>query len=233
MKYLDINSLFKTVDNVSEALFFDLEISTNEKKEITDFILNQQGKPRTYADTFAPTENDLKHDLILFTGEKINTNAGRSHMIGEEACRILRLIDGQNKKVQKALDKADKGLMTRINSGKNHPRYIHGKYCCKACSCSLWLNISSGGLQNDISLLESGLKYLKNNRDDKGSWKGFPSNYILYVLNEIDPGLVLDEMKYVGSAIERKLKKLKSSETKYDLRKNAIYERILSKINTN
>ena len=53
--------------------------------QIADFILNQQGKPDAYADTFAPTENDLKKDLVLFTGEKIKSRAGKRHMIGEVA----------------------------------------------------------------------------------------------------------------------------------------------------
>ena len=233
MNYLDTNSLFHTVDNVSEALFFNLKIDNNEKTEIVDFILNQQGKPKTYADTFAPTEIDLKQDLILFTGEKIKTNAGRCHMIGEESSRILRLIGGDSEKVQMALNKADLGLLSRINSGKNDPRYIHGTYCCKTCTSSLWLNISSGGLQHDISLLNSGLKYLKKLRDEKGGWIGFPNNYILYVLNEIETDLILDELKYAGNSIERKLKRKISSESKYDLRRKEIYERILNKINMN
>jgi hypothetical protein len=93
MKYLDRNSLFNTVDNVSEALLFALEIDHNEKTEIADFIINQQGKPRTYANTFAPTETDLRQDLILFTGEKIKSGVGKCHMIGEEASRILRKLN--------------------------------------------------------------------------------------------------------------------------------------------
>jgi hypothetical protein len=96
MKYLYTNSLFQTVDNVSEALFYGVEMGEIEKTEITDFILKQQGNPGTYANTFAPTGNDFNQNLVLFTGEKIRTNAGRSHMIGEEASRILRLIGGQN-----------------------------------------------------------------------------------------------------------------------------------------
>jgi hypothetical protein len=194
--------------------------------------LNQQGKPGTYADTFAPTEYDISQNLVLFTGEKIKTKAGRSHMIGEEASRILRLIGGENAKMQKALEKADLGLLARINSGKTDTRYIYGTYCCKTCTCSLWLNISSGGLKNDISLLESGLNYLKHNRDDKGRWKGFSANYILYVLNEIEPDLVLNELKYAGNTIERKLKRKGSAKSKYEVRRKDIYKRILGKINT-
>lgn len=233
MHYLNTNSLFQTVDQVSEALFFDREIDDKEKTGIVNFILDQQGKPGTYADTFAPTEKDLTHDLVLFTGEKIKTNAGRCHMIGEEASRILRLIGGGSDKVREALDKADDGLLSRINSVRNDLRYIPGTYCCKACTCSLWLNISSGGLKNDLPLLESGMNYLKIQRDGKGGWKGFPGNYLLYVLNEIEPDLVVNELKYAGNAIERKLKRKKSPESKYDVRRKKICERILHKININ
>ena len=107
MKYLDKNSLFKTIDNVSEAFLFNLGLDKNEKSEIADFIVGQQGKPRAYANTFAPTEIDLKQDLILFTGERIKTGAGKCHMIGEEASRILRKLDLHLDKVNDALQKAD------------------------------------------------------------------------------------------------------------------------------
>ncbi len=233
MDYLDTSSLFKTVDQVSEALFFNLEISDNEKASIADFIVHQQGKPNAYANTFAPTEWDLNHDLRLFTGETIRTNAGRRHIIGEEASRILRLIGGQDEKVLTALNNADQGLLGRINSGKKDPRYIHGTYCCKTCSSALWLNVSAGGLQNDTSLLNSGLHYLYKLRDGMGSWKGFPSNYILYVLNEIAINEARIELKYASLAIEKKLNRKTNSETKYDLRKKEIYRRILHKINRN
>jgi len=93
MQYLERNSLFITVENVSEALLFDLKIDKNEKAEIADFIISQQGMPRAYANTFAPTEMDIKQDLILFTGERIKSVVGKCHMIGEEASRILRKLD--------------------------------------------------------------------------------------------------------------------------------------------
>ena len=214
-------------------MFYGEKMSEKEKAGIIEFILSQQGKPGTYADTFAPTEHDFNCSLSLFTGERIKTNAGRSHMIGEEASRILRLIGAQNESVQRALEKADLGLLSRINAVKDNPCYINGTYCCKMCTCSLWLNISSGGLQNDILFLKSGLAYLKLNRDGKGGWKGFPANYILYVLNEIRSDLVVKELKYAGNTIERKLKRKSSPESKYDARRKDIYERILNKISSN
>ncbi len=235
MNYLDKESLFNTVDNVSEALLFNFEMNADEKKEIAEFIVNQHGKPRTYANTFAPTELDLTRDLILFTGERIKTNAGKCHMIGEEASRILRKLELQNDKISIALHQADTGLHKRIAESSKNPKYdqgIHyGTYCCKTCSCALWINLASGGLNNDIELLKGGLTYLKRHRDDKGKWIGFPYYYTLYVLNEIDTALVKDEMNYAAKTIEKKLK-IKKLENKYELRRTYIYEQILDKVNT-
>jgi hypothetical protein len=233
MKYLDKNSLFQTVDNVSEALLYDLKIDTDEKIEIADFILNQQGKPKTYADTFAPTENDLKHDLILFSGERIKTSAGKCHMIGEEASRILRKLGIQTNNVKVALQRADTGLLNRINKGRQDLRYEHGTYCCKSCTCALWINLASGGLGNDIKLLKAGLVYLKRNRDKKDRWIGYPYYYTLYILNEINRDLALDEMRYAAKSFEKRLKKKMSDENKYELRRNYICEKILEKVNSN
>jgi hypothetical protein len=233
MKYLDKNSLFKTVDNVSEALLFALEIDNNEKAEIADFIINQQGKPRTYANTFAPTENDLKQDLILFTGERIKSSVGKCHMIGEEASRILRKLDLGLDKVNDALQKADSGLQMQINKVLKNPRYEYGMYCCKSCSCGLWINLASGGLNNNTEMLRAGMDYLKKHRDNKGKWKGFPYYYTLYVLNEIKLDLAFNEMKYAAQSIERRLKKKHADKNKYDLRRNYICEQILNKISRN
>jgi hypothetical protein len=231
MQYLDKSSLFHTIDNVSEALLFGLEINENEKYKIADFIVNQHEKPRAYANTFAPTDIDLKHDLILFTGEKIKTGAGKCHMIGEEACRILRKLDLKTYKVKTALQEADRGLQKRIYESSENPRYQSGMYCCKSCSCALWINLASGGLNNDTKLLKAGLEFLRQHRDDKGRWKGFPYYYTLYVLNEILPDLAKNEMIYVTKSIDRRLKKKKINESKYDLRRNYICEQILDKVN--
>lgn len=232
MKYLDPDSLFQTVDNVSEALLFEFNIEAEEKTDIADFIISRQIK-EAYAGTFAPTDHDLKQDLILFTGERIKSNVGRRHMIGEEACRILRKLDLHSDKIDNALLKADNGLKKQIDKVYENPRYEYGMYCCKSCSCGLWINIASGGLNNDREMLKAGLNYLKKHRDNKGKWKGFPNYYTLYVLNEMDTKLALEELKYSAKFIERRTRKKKVEENKYELRRNYICELILDKVNSN
>ena len=230
MQYLDKNSLSQTIDNVSEAIFFNLEIDKKEKVQIADFIINQQSKPEAYADTFAPTENDLKQDLLLFTGEKIRSRVGKRHMIGEEASRILRKLDLDNDKVNKALKRADTGLQEKIDLCLSDSRYVYGTYCCKTCSCGMWMNMSSGGTVMDINFLKAGMDYLKTHRDGKGRWKGFPFYYTLYVLNEADKKIAMDELQYAAEHMAKRRLKQKGQENKYELRRQYICERILDKV---
>lgn len=221
---LDKNSLANTIDNVSDALLFGKKISDNDKEEISEFIVSRHGKYGSYANMFAPTEYDMKNDLILFTGEKIKTGAGKSHMLGEESSRILRKLNVHTKSIDTALKEADEGILGRIKAGQDDPRYVHGTYCCKSCTCSLWLNLSSGGLGNDTQMLKSGLKWLKKFRDGKGRWKSFPFYYTLYTLNEIDLKYSADELKYVAEFL--KDKKLRISSDKYGERRGLLVNRI-------
>jgi hypothetical protein len=231
MKYLDKNSLFKTIDNVSEAFLFGLAINESEKYEIADFIINQQ-HPGAYADTFGPTNVDLARDLVLFTGDKITSRVGKCHVIGEEASRVLRKLNLPTDKVKTALQRADSGLQNRVNDCLAKQRYNYGMYCCKSCSCALWINLASGGLNNNIALLVAGLDDLKQYRDSKGGWTGFPFPYTVYVLNEINPDIAINEMRYVAKFLEIRLKRKKNNPTKYDLRRDYIYEQILTKVNS-
>lgn len=233
MKYIVEDSLFQTIDIVNDALFYNEEIPVQEKQEIAKFISDRQGEPLSYAESFAPTENDMQHDLFLFTGERITTSAGRRYMIGGEASRILRLMDEKGDAITAALTRADEGLYKMIDLSRKDPRYTEGTYCCKRCSCTLWLNMSSGGLSKEAAMLPMGIDFIKRNRDGKGGWNGFPTNYLLYVLNELDPDLSTEELKYAGPAIERKLNRKKNAFGKYDIRRKALYERILDKINSN
>lgn len=226
MEYLDTNSLAVTIDNVSEAMFFGLDIAKREKQAIADFFISRHYAPGTYANMFAPTETDMNRDLVLFTGEKVKSNAGRCHILGEEASRILRELNIRNEEVNKALKEADKGISDKIIEFKALP----GTYCCKTCSCALWLNLAAGGLNNDTDMLVAGLQFLKQHREEKGTWKGFPYYYTLYVLNEIGTDLALDEMRFAAGSIERWMNRKPLAQTKFTLRRQLIGERILSVI---
>jgi len=226
MDYLETSSLSQTIDNISEALLFGFDINRGEKEKIANFLLDRHLAPGAYAGLFAPTESDMKQDLVLFTGEKIKSNAGRRHIMGEEASRILHKLDIENEAVSRVLREADEGLKQRINESKSPL----GTYCCKTCSCSLWLNVSAGGLNHDSDILKAGLEFLKQHRDDKGTWKSFPYFYTLYVLNEIEPELAMDELQFASKSILRWINRKQMEETNYLLRRKFIGEAILNKL---
>jgi len=227
--YLDSTSLFQTVDRVEEALLFGREITIDEKIDIANFIANRQGKPHAYANMFAPTDEDLKQDLILFTGEKITSRVGKCHMIAQEASFVLRKLNVQTFAVKEALEKSDSSFLDMMHQVLNNPKYKHeyGTYCCKSCSCGFWLNLGSGGLGNDTDLLKAGLNFLKHHRDSKGQWKGFPYYYTLYVLHTLNAELAKEEILYTAPAIERRLHKNQSIKSKYDLRRHYLLEQIM------
>ncbi len=230
MNYLDKTSLANTIDNVSEALLFGLDIEAPEKTEISRFIANQHYLPHAYANTFAPTHHDLSRDLVLFTGEKVKSKAGKCHIIGEEASRILLGLNTRENDVKTTIRQADEGLQIRINEYMNRQGETFGTYCCKTCSCSLWLNLSAGGLNNNVQMLLAGLGFLKQSRNNNGSWNGFPYYYTLYVLNEVTPALAMEELKFAAGSIKKRLKRMNCDKNKFTLRRDFICRSILEKV---
>jgi hypothetical protein len=228
MNFLVQNSLVQTVENLSESFLIDEKINEKDRISLANFIINQQDKPFCYANTFAPTEYDLNKEFRLFTGEMLNSKVGLCHVIGEEACCVLRKLDVHDPMVELALQKANDGLNSYIQKYKH--LYPEGMYCCKTCSCALWLNIGTGGIPNQNSILKPGMQMLKKNRDGKGRWKGFHYYYTLYVLNSLDRSLATEELQYAGFAIEKRLKQMIKTDNKYAERRKIISEQILEKI---
>ena len=55
---------------------------------------------------FAPTNEDYTEGVRLFTGERISSRVGTGHILGEETCRALLLLDVGLYDVENALDQA-------------------------------------------------------------------------------------------------------------------------------
>ncbi|MCK5853206.1 hypothetical protein KAH27_09295 [bacterium] len=217
MKILYKTSLAKTIDAVNEALFFDKKIPASQKNEVVKWIAERQGLPGSYAGKlFALTKKDFESDILLFTGEKIKSGGGKAHIIGEEACRILTILDSKNKALAKALEGMEELLVGHIAGG-----HELGTFCCVTCTCALWRNASAGGLKNSKKLLDAGMKILKSNRDDKGRWGRFPFYYTLLTLSEIDSPKAKAELKYCQQACEKSLKRLSKKDDIISKRRRA------------
>lgn len=116
MKLLDTKSLAATIDAVNDALFFERRIPSEERRRVAKWIAARQGQPESYAGMFAPTPDDLAKGFRVFTGERISSRVGTRHVLGEEACRALRLLKVDTLAVGEALKRAT-GTMDRQLSG--------------------------------------------------------------------------------------------------------------------
>jgi len=108
MKLLHTGSLAETLDAVNDALFFERKIPKAEALRVSKWLAARQGQPGSYPGLFAPTQSDYEGGIRLFTGERITTRAATGHVLGEETCRVLRLLDSDQKQVKSALGAATK-----------------------------------------------------------------------------------------------------------------------------
>ena len=111
---LDTKSLARTVDGVNDAVFFGRRIPKPESRRVAKWLAARQGLPGSYAGMFAPTARDLEKGIRLFTGERITSGAGTSHILGEEACRALLLLDTDVKEARETLQRAIRSMERRL-----------------------------------------------------------------------------------------------------------------------
>jgi hypothetical protein len=225
MKLINHNSLALTLDAVNEAFFLNRPLSKSTRAQVSKWIASRQGLPGSYADMFAPTGKDFQNGLVLFTGEKISSRVGLSHILGQESGRILIFLGVKSEDIKMALERAAAGFMDRM---KQYIIAKKGTYCCATCSCAFWRHLSAGGLENGESILTAGIKTLRSFRDGKGRWKRFPFYYTLLTLNEIELPAARKEMLYVAPVCERLLKR-KMKRDKINQRRYILAERILEK----
>lgn len=82
------------------------------------------GQKGAYAGSFAMTESDWERPFRLYTGEKITTRAGRSHVIAQEATRMLRVIGNETGEDIPALHESEARLGDLIFAGEGKKEVI-------------------------------------------------------------------------------------------------------------
>jgi hypothetical protein len=118
MELLDTRSLAGTIDAVNDSLFFGRRIPKNEARRVAAWLADRQGLPESYAGMFAPTSKDYAEGILLFTGERISSHAATGHILGEEACRALLLLDVGVEKARAALARATSSMDDRLKQSE-------------------------------------------------------------------------------------------------------------------
>jgi hypothetical protein len=225
MNFLDQNSLYSTLDSLSESLFFKKPIPETEGLAAARWIASREGLPGAYAGMFAPTERDTL-GIRLFTGEAIRSRARIAHILGEEGCRILTLLRVTDEQVRGSLKRAVQGFVARLEEAERRG-YGAGTYCCGTCSAAYWRNLAIHRLPRAEERLRLGLDELKQAHSGNGKWRRFPFYYTCLALTEIGPELAKDEMQYAALCWRKSLRRLSSAESPIDQRRAAVGQRLL------
>lgn len=227
MKIIHSKSLAATLDALNEIFFYRRSLPKSQKAQIAKWIAGRQGLPGSYANMFAPTKYDFKKGIRLFTGECVLSNAAIGHILGEEACRVLILLNVRDADVQVALQRATWGMLRRLAPSEIKGR-VRGMYCCGICTGAYWRHLAVGGLKNSKRRLVTGMRVLMKYRDGNGKWRRFPFYYTLLALSEINLPSAIAQMRYAAPVCERYLKHSHRN-GKISQRRRALAERILEK----
>ena len=114
MNLLHPQSLAGTLDAVGDALFFGKRIPKAEARRVAEWLAGRRGLPGSYSGMFAPTSRDFARGIKLFTGERIASGAATGHILGEEACRVLLLLDADLPAAKQALARATRSMDKRL-----------------------------------------------------------------------------------------------------------------------
>jgi len=223
MRLVDEGSLALTLDAVNEGMFLGRLIPRPVWVETATWVARRQGLPGSYADMFAPTEQDFV-EARLFTGERIASGAATGHILGEEAIRALQLLGVKAPEVRAALARAKEGMEGRVTDTTARP---WGMYCCGTCSCAYWRNLAVGGLTRAEARLAQGMKEMKARRLATGKWRFFPFFYGVLALTEIDLPGARAELRHAAPVLERYLQRAATDEV-ISRRRHAVAERALA-----
>src|SRR5262245_10775013 len=196
------NSLSETVNAVNEAYFFRQPISESARRDAARWIASRQGLPGAYGELFAGFPAELARGIQLFTGERV-TSASARHILGEESCRALRLLESREPAAAAALTRATTWIAGRVDGAAGEsPRNSAGSYCCGKCTVGLWRNILAGGFDRREHRLKIGVARLSRLRAGDGEWRTFPYWYTVLALTEIDSDEARRELRYAAKRLE-------------------------------
>lgn len=211
---LNLNSMVETVNAVNQALLLGQVIPAVEALQISRFIASRQGMPGSYGGLFGPADGEALTGYRLFTGDpEMITNASARHILGEEALRILRVLNVPDAEVKTAIEKAQTSFekVLALSQAKSNET---GTFCCGKCTTAYWRALSTGWLPGAEERFTRGMRVLRNTRR-QGGWHRMPFFYTVLALTEMPPAITKEERAYVRPLAEARLSRLTKASSYY------------------
>ena len=226
MSLVHANSLSATVDAVNDSFFFGRTLPATTRRTTAAWIASRQALPGAYGQLFAGFPSERASGIRLFTGERV-TCASARHILGEESCRALLLLDSREGATVAALRRALDWIAARVDAAAvDTPRNNQGTFCCGKCTVGLWRNILAGGFDRPDERLRAGLVKLREQRKGDGEWRTFPFWYTVLALADIDRADARAELRYAARRLEAEARRPATSKP-HAARRHALAERAL------
>lgn len=198
-KILVQESLAETLWRLEEVRQGFRRKSVHHLQEALQWVLSRQGLPGSYSNLFLPTSQDLAGSVRLLTGERMLSDVGTRHVLGEEALRTTFVWKLRS---SSAGAEAVKGFNNLLEAGGKD-----GWWCCHTCTPAFLRALAVVKPDDSDRILEKGLKRIKKARTHDGRWRGFPFYYTLLTLSEIETPSAKAELKHASKISQRLLKR--------------------------
>jgi hypothetical protein len=192
-------NLFTTLDTTAEILFHKEPLSNTQRQGIANLITNRQCLTGVNAGLFIPFASESEAKVRLFSGESLNTDLARTHILMIEAVRILKLLSIKNHVITQSISVADHRM----------EKMCYSNFCakgeCRALTVAYMRYQSLDGIGNTAARINTHLTNLSHHRDGKGKWGSFPFFYTLLMLSELEDPLAFQELQYAAPVCKKQL----------------------------
>ncbi len=205
----------------SEAITEVLEDTYDESldSEQTDLLLGRQRIYGIEVGSFVPSDKDYE-ERRLPTGERLHTRLAVKYILSMETARALLLSGNTNPRVIRALDAFDSWVQKQCIADF----CVEGE--CRYSSVAYARYLVSKDAGDSHKRIEVLMNELKEHRDTKGRWNGFPFYYTLLFLLELNTKSAERELEYTLPACERAMKRIKKEDV-YSIRKKRILKQAI------
>jgi len=200
---MNFTSLVEIIHYRYDKELLQQALSRDETDSMDSFIAALHYQPRTYRNMFSLPEPDTQGNVRLWTGETITSDAGRRHILSEEANRILWLSDTQDKAILAVRDEVTEAILRILKENR-----LEGYFCCRNCSLAMWKHLDAvpdSFAQKQVLL---GLAKLKTFRDTNGRWKTWSFYHTVHTLHLLQAEEAWDELLFAKPALVRAAQKI-------------------------